>query len=240
MFMSLLQAGCTNNVRQSERNKVDDPINVMIEESADDDSIYYLCSEKFKSLIVNPDDKHFFDLENDFFYTDEYNEFLLYSLAAANKLGLDVAKIRVACCLTESLSNPDIGKNSKKIALLYLNNGKFITKHKRGKQIIERLESSSKEDIDLITPKITSKSSVIQRLKAGCLKGSVDDYRSLKEKLYNDKKYAFLLYYSYIMADRYDYLPAKKDVIAIITRFYKENGLGSLDKDTKYFCSFFE
>ena len=62
MFMSLLQAGCTNNVRQSERNKVDDPINVMIEESADDDSIYYLCSEKFKSLIVNPDDKHFFDL----------------------------------------------------------------------------------------------------------------------------------------------------------------------------------
>ena len=43
MFMSLLQAGCTNNVRQSERNKVDDPINVMIEESADDDSIYYLC-----------------------------------------------------------------------------------------------------------------------------------------------------------------------------------------------------
>jgi len=43
-----------------------------------------------------------------------------------------------------------------------------------------------------------------------------------------------------IMADRYDYLPAKKDVVTIIDRFYKEYSLGPVDKDTEYFCSFFK
>lgn len=42
------------------------------------------------------------------------------------------------------------------------------------------------------------------------------------------------------MADRYDYLPAKKDVIAIINRLYKEYHLEPIDKDTQYFCSFFK
>ena len=238
--MSLLQAGCTNNVKQSKRNKVDEPIKVIFEESADDDSIYNRCSEEFVSLIKQPDEKQFIEIVNELSFADKYTESLLYCLVAANKFEFDEAKIGFAFCLTYSLNIPNIGRNSKVIALYYLNKGGFTSKHRSGKRVVERFESSSKDDIDLIVPKITSKSSVIQRLKAGCIMGSVDDYKSLKEKLYNDKKYVFLLYYSYIMADRYDYLPAKEDVIAIITRFYKENNLGPLDKDTKYFCSFFE
>ena len=62
----------------------------------------------------------------------------------------------------------------------------------------------------------------------------------ITNKPYKGRKYVFLFYYSYIMADRYDYLPAKKDVIAIINRLYKEYHLEPIDKDTQYFCSFFK
>ena len=91
-----------------------------------------------------------------------------------------------------------------------------------------------------IVPVIKDKSSEIQRLKAGSLNGSIENYVKLKEKLYNDRMYPFMLYYAYIMADRYDYQPAKEDVVTIINRFYRENHLEPIDKDTQYFCSFFK
>lgn len=225
---------------QNERNKGDEPVNLISDEVVGVDSVYKLCIQKMACLIKNPSEKQFFELENEFVYADDYSESLLYNIVAANKLGIDVAKIRVANCLTHSLNIPNIGKNSKEIALFYLKKWESSTKHKRGKQIIERFESSSKDDIEMIVPVITYKSSENQRLKACSLKGSIEDYKKLKEKLYNDKMYVFLLYYSYIMADRYGYLPAKKDVVTIIKRFYKEYHLEPIDKDTQYFCNFFK
>ncbi len=230
---------CVDNMQQNEQTKSNEPIN-FIDEASGSDSVYNLCSKKFANLLKHPDENHFFELENEFVYADESSESLLYNLVAANKLGIDVAKIRVANCLTLSLSNPYIGKNTKEIALFYLKKWESSTKHKRGKQIIERFESSSKDEAEFIVPVITRKSTNIQRLKVGSLKGSTDDYNKLKELMSTDEMYVFLLYYSYIMADRYDYLPAKKDVVTIIYRFYKEYNLAPIDKDTEYFCRFFK
>ena len=81
----------------------DEPVNLIIDKDAGGDSVYNLCLEKFASLIKNPSEKLFFELENEFDYADEYSETLLYNLVAANKLGIDVAKIRVANSLTHSL-----------------------------------------------------------------------------------------------------------------------------------------
>ena len=239
LFISFLQTECANNVQQNKQIKDDEFTNLIIGEPVVVDSVYSLCSEKFLNLINNPNDELFFELENVFVYTDNYSESLLYNLVAANRLGLDVAKIRVANCLTQSLSNPNVGKKSKEIALFYLKKWESCTKHKRGKQIIDRFEALSNDNNEMIVPVITYKSSEIQRLKAGSLNGSVKDYIKLKEKLYDNKMYVFLLYYSYIMADRYAYSPAKKDVIAIINRFYKDYHLEPIDNDTQYFCSFF-
>ena len=171
---------------------------------------------------------------------DEYSESLLYCLVASNKLGIDVAKIRVASCLSESLSNPNVGQNSKGLSLSYLKKWASCTKHKRGKQIIERFESLTMNENQIRVPTITYNSSETQRLKAGSLKGSVEDYKKLKEKMSNDEMYVFMLYYAYIMADRYAYSPAKKDVITIVNRFYREHNLGPIDKDTQSFCNLFE
>lgn len=239
-LISFLQTECANNAQQNKSKENDEPVNLIIDEVVTTDSVYYLCSEKFASLIKNPNEKLFFELENEFDYADNNSELLLYYLVAANKLGLDVAKIRVANCLTQSLSCPNIGKNSREIALFYLKKWESSTKHKRGKEIIERFESLLTDEGKTIVPVIKEKSSEIQRLKAGSLNGSIENYVKLKEKLYNDRMYPFMLYYAYIMADRYDYQPAKEDVVTIINRFYRENHLEPIDKDTQYFCSFFK
>lgn len=263
-LISFLQTECANNAQQNKSKENDEPVNLIIDEVVTTDSVYYLCSEKFASLIKNPNEKLFFELENEFDYADNNSELLLYYLVAANKLGLDVAKIRVANCLTQSLSCPNIGKNSREIALFYLKKWESSTKHKRGKEIIERFEASSDDDIEMVIsaitddehqiiipaatdddhemiyPTITYKSSEMKCQKIGCLKGSVEDYKKLKEMMYNAGMYPFMLYYAYIMADRYDYQPAKEDVVTIINRFYRENHLEPIDKDTQYFCSFFK
>ena len=263
LLISILQTECANNVQQSKSKENDEPVSLIIDEVVSTDSIYYLCSEKFASLIKNPSEKLYLEIEKRF-NSAQYSESLLYNLVAANKLGIDVAKMRVASSLTYSLNIPNVGKNSKKIALHYLKKWESCTKHKRGKEIIGRFEASSDDDIEMVIsaitddehqmiipaatdddhemiyPTITYKRSDMKCQKAGCLKGSVEDYKKLKDMMYNAEMYPFMLYYAYIMADRYDYQPAKEDVVTIINRFYRENHLEPIDKDTQYFCSFFK
>lgn len=263
LLISILQTECANNVQQSKSKENDEPVGLIIDEVVSTDSVYYLCSEKFASLIKNPSEKLYLEIEKRF-NSAQYSESLLYNLVAANKLGIDVAKMRVASSLTYSLNIPNVGKNSKKIALHYLKKWESCTKHKRGKEIIGRFESSSDDDIEMVIsaitddehqmiipaatdddhemiyPTITYKRSDMKCQKAGCLKGSVEDYKKLKDMMYNAEMYPFMLYYAYIMADRYDYQPAKEDVVTIINRFYRENHLEPIDKDTQYFCSFFK
>lgn len=247
LLMSFLQTSCKNNAQNTERvvdipkneqSKTYEPVNLIIYEIYD--SVYSLCSKKFANLIKHPKEDLFLEIIRELNYADRYSESLLYNLVAANKLDIDEAKRGVAYCLTQSLSNPYIGKNSKEIALSYLKRGGFSTTFKRGKQIIERFESSSTDKAEFIIPAVTSKSTDIQRLKVGCLKGVADDYNKLRKLMLTHETYVFLLYYSYIMADRYNYLQAKKDVITIIKRFYREYNLGPIDKDTQYFCSYFD
>lgn len=263
LFVSFILTGCSTNVQQSTTIKDNDSASLKACEVVGTDQVYYRCSERFAKLIKNPSEKLYIEIESEFDFA-QYSESLLYNLVAANKLGIDVAKMRVAFSLTYSLNIPNIGKNSKEIALHYLKKWESSTKHKRGKEIIGRFEASSADDIEMVIssitddehqmiipaatdedhdmfyPSITYKSSEMKSQKVGCLKGSVEDYKKLKEMMYIAGMYPFMLFYAYIMADRYDYQPAKEDVVAIINRFYKENNLGPLDKDTQFFCSFFK
>ena len=169
-------------MQQNKSDINDEPVNLIVDKVAVDNSVYNLCSKKFANLIKHPSEKQFFEIVRELDNTDKYKETLLYNLVAANKLGIDVANIRIANCLTQSLSNPYVGKNSKEIALFYLKKGEFATKHKRGQQIIERFESLSTDKTEFIVPVITYKSSEIQRLKAGSLKGSVEDRDGVKTR----------------------------------------------------------
>ena len=240
LLIYVLHTGCTNNSQRNDSNKDNESVSQELTEVADNESVYKHSSELFKDLIKHPDNKRYYALENSFLYADIPSELLLYSLAAANKLGVEVATIRVANYISESLSNPNVCKNTKEISSYYLRKWASRTNHKRAKQIINIFDSLSSNERNLIIPTINNKSSEIQRLKVGSLKGSIEDYEKLKERMFNSKMYSFMLYYAYIMADRYNYLPAKEDVLTIINRFYKEYNLGPIDKDTEYFCSFFK
>ena len=94
LLISFLQTECVNNaqktecvadVQQNERNKGDEPVNLISDEVVGVDSVYKLCIQKMARLIKNPSEKQFFELENEFVYADDYSESLLYNIVAANK-----------------------------------------------------------------------------------------------------------------------------------------------------------
>ncbi len=203
--------------------------------------IYHIIEkEHFIEIVRQTDKEKFSKFMYNFEYADNSAEALLYDLVAANKFGINWAKRGVASCITELFSNVWLGNNSRVIALKYMKQWKPLDKEKRmAEVIIKDLENAEQQEKEIMLPKLNNKSTNTERLKAECLKGSISAYKRLKNRMYKNDLYIFLLYYSYLMADRYDYTPARKDVIDIIERFYKEYDLGPLDKDTEYFCSFF-
>jgi hypothetical protein len=56
---------CVDNVQKTEQTKNDEPIVSIIDETSDPDSVYSSCSKKFADLMKHPDEKHFFELENE-------------------------------------------------------------------------------------------------------------------------------------------------------------------------------
>ena len=137
LFVSFLQTEYTNNIQQSTTIKDSDSASLKACDVVSIDSIYCHCTELFEDLMKHPDDKRYYALENVFSSADIYSESLLYSLVAANRLGVEVAIIRVANCISEELSNPTIGKNTKEISMYYLKKWASRTKYKRAKQIVE-------------------------------------------------------------------------------------------------------
>lgn len=68
------------------------------------------------------------------------------------------------------------------------------------------------------------------------LNGSINDYCNLKkifDKTVNPEE---ILYYSLIMANKYNYVPANYDVYKVLTDFFARNNLGELDPETKQFA----
>lgn len=65
------------------------------------------------------------------------------------------------------------------------------------------------------------------------LNGSINDYCNLKkifDKTVNPEE---ILYYSLIMANKFNYVPANYDVYKVLTDFFARNNLGELDDETK-------
>lgn len=166
---------------------------------------------------------------------DSQFEILLYAIIATDKFDIAYGYYQIACCLTNCLSYLSIGKHSKEMASHYLKIGS--QKDDLCAEAYNSLDKR-KDNAKMWIPK-RNKSSIAD-LKANSLMGSIQDYNKLKSVLLHEDQYDYLLYYSYIMAERYNYIPAKKDIIDIIDRAYKKYGLGKYGKDTQYFCSFFK
>lgn len=166
---------------------------------------------------------------------DSQFEILLYALIAIDKFDITPAYYEVACCLTNCLSYLTIGEHSKEMVTHFLEIGS-----QKDKICAEAYYSlDMRKDIPKMWVPKKSENTIVE-LKTNSLMGSISDYNKLKETLLKEGKYDYLLYYSYIMAERYKYNPAKKDIIDIINKAYKKYNLGGYGKEVVFFCSYFE
>ena len=188
------------------------------------------------SFITNKTPESFKDLCFHFLKADLPFEDLPYALIAVDKYNISNGCYEVACCLTNCLSYLSLSDHSEEIASHFLKRGSSSDS-----LCAEKYKSLSKRKnyAKLWLPKENSKDSVVT-FKTNTLLGSAEDYDKLKKVLFNKKKYAPLLYYSFIMADRYHYTPARKEIREVLESVYKQYKLGDMGKETRYFCSFFD
>ncbi len=265
VFICFPHLGCSPNVKQETNVETNDTISVdtyndkiyryrhnilqpgiIVPFEAKNDNIIpiydILSPANFETIIKTKDKAAYNKFMQNFMYADDYDESLLYSLVAANKLRINSAKLSVAKNLSEQLTNVYVCRHSKELTKLYIVKWQpqSATEHKT-KKILAHIENFRTKDIGTMFPyKLNKYSTETEKEKAACLKGSIEYYKKLKMKMFDSDMYVFLLYYAYIMADRYDYKPAREDVVNIITRFYSEYALEPIDEDTQKFIQLFK
>ena len=188
------------------------------------------------SFIVNKTPESFKNLWYHYNEADLLFEILFFAFVAADKFEITKGYLEIAGCLTNYFTYMSIGGHSKEIATHYLRKGA-----NKSKSCAETYKSLSfvKQDAKLWLPE-KHKGNSILTLKVNSLLGNIDDYIKLKKYLIENNQSELLLYYSYIMADRYNYKPANKDINDIFKINYQKYGLGTFGEDTKYFCCFFQ
>lgn len=180
----------------------------------------------------------FQNLCGSFIHADLLYEEIIYALVAVDKFQLSEGYCEIALCMTNLFQALDISKHSQEIAMYYLKKG--IDKHdKCSISAYEEINKISQNKKLFLAVKSKYSDKNVVALKNNSLLGVVDDYERLKEVLYDKKRYEELLFYSFIMADKYEYTPAKTDVIKVIEKFYKDYKLGKFGTETTFFCSFF-
>lgn len=172
-------------------------------------------------------------LERKFEKADYWGESLLYKLIAANKFKIVGANYDIASLLSDIFSKPDFSRHSKDIVLHYINKAENTP---FGMKQIDRFKKMERKGDPLWGANKKGKTPV-EKLKYAVLNGNRDSYDKLKKELYERNEEERLLVYAYLMADRYNYDPARKDIVSIIEKAFWKYGLGEIDDDTQYFIN---
>lgn len=226
-------AKCNSSVFEKNKKCITDSVYRDIDHS----SYHTVRISDIENFLLNKDDSSYKKISECFVKEDNQFEYLIYAFVAADKFHLHDAYHDLWMCFTYYGCYSNIGKNSKKLADYYFcrdsihNNNKVFIKMFGQLRLIENTAQ--------IVQNIR-KSTETKKLKYNVLYGSIADYEQLKKIMYDKGNYERLLYYSYIMADRYQYEIAKKDIIDIINKFYKINDLGQFGCDILYFCEHFK
>lgn len=170
-------------------------------------------------------------LERKFEKADYHGEFLFYTLIAANKFNMPQAKYDVASLLSDMFTKPDFGKHSKDIVLHFHNKAE---KTPFRMEQIEHFKKMEGKGAPLFQADEKGKTP-IKKLKVEVLNGNRNSYDKLKKILYEKSEEERLLVYAYLMADRYNYDPARKDIVNVIEKAFWKYALGEIDAETQYF-----
>jgi len=164
-----------------------------------------------------------------------FEEFF-FDIVAVDKFKIPKGYYNLAGCLTNYFSYLSIGHHSKEIATFFLKKGAKNSALCR--ETLQSLSFGNREIDKLWTPDYNHENTILY-LKAKSLMGDIDSYKRLKKILIETNQSEHLLYYSYLMVDRYDYKPAGGDFIYVLKENYKKYDLGELGEDANYLCSFY-
>jgi hypothetical protein len=186
--------------------------------------------------MKNRDKESYSNLCFRYLKSDSPFESLFYNLVAVDKFHISRGYTKIGSCITMFYSYLSLSNNSKEIAIHFLKKGV-----KRKDSICaKRLDiiSKDKEYPKLWVPQNKNRDPFVA-LKINTIEGSIKDYNKLKIAFYNKNQPELLVFYSFLMADRYNYPPARTDVIKCLKMAYDKYNLGEFGEDTKYFCGFF-
>lgn len=204
--------------------------------------------EQKKNFLENRDDKSFETLADAYFYEDVYGEGLIYAIIAANRFGIPRGNGYVYLFLTNFGACKELDERTEKMAIHYLKRG-ILAKDENSEQLMNNLEQCNMQDKK---DKVIAKKGIIQcssenvinniqEIKKQVLNGNVKYYKVLKD-LFNKNPYSGeFVFYSIMMANRFDYVPANYDVYKGMIDAYSNNHLGHIDNETyKLALSFLE
>lgn len=177
--------------------------------------------------------ENYWMLDRKFEKADYYGEVLFYALIAANKFNIVEANYDIASLLSDIFTKPDFGKHSKDIVLHLLNKAE---KTPFRMEQIEHFKKMEGKRAPLFQADGNGKTPV-GKLKIEVLNGNRNSYDKLKKILYEKSEEERLLVYAYLMADRYNYDPARKDIVNVIEKAFWKYALGEIDAETQYFIN---
>lgn len=165
----------------------------------------------------------------------EYDAFI-YIMVAADVQKLQSAYSYLWRYFTANAWYSNVSDHSRHLAEYYFSKDSLFNQrqiHKKWFTVLRTAHSTSQ------IFRYCDKTNENALVRYHALYGSITDYELLKKQLFLANQHERLLFYSYIMADRYHYEKAKEDIIYIIHKFYEENDLGMIGEDTAYFCDCF-
>lgn len=200
--------------------------------------------EQKKNFLESRDDKSFVTLADAYFYEDIYGEGLIYAIIAANRFNIPRGNGYVYLFLTNFGACKELDERTEKMAIHYLKRG-ILAKDENSEQLM-KCNMQDKKDKVIAKKGIIPCSSEnvindVLEIKKQVLNGNVKYYKILKD-LFNKNPYSGeFIFYSIMMANRFDYVPANYDVYRGMIDAYSNNHLGHIDTETyKLALSFLE
>ena len=238
-IISLFLCSCDHKGQNKHIGNIADTLNYALKTEKEAEPIILNRCPNDSDVILfmkNRDQDSFNNLCFRYLKSDSPFEVIFYALVAVDKFNISRGYAEFGSCLTKFFSYMSVSNHSKEIAIYFLQKGA-----RNNNICAERLDiiCKDKEYPKLWLPNNKDGDPFIA-LKVNTIKGSIKDYNKLKNAFYDNNQPELLIYYSFLMADRYNYVPAREDVIKSLKQAYKKYNLGEFGEDTKYFCSFFQ
>ncbi|MDE5986305.1 MAG: hypothetical protein K2H16_03365 [Prevotella sp.] len=192
--------------------------------------------EQKHSFFKNRDEKSFVTLMDSYFYEDVYGEGLAYAIIAANRFNIPKANSYVYLLLTDFGTCKALDKRTEQMAMHYIRRG-ISVKDKESERIMKRVEQNKRNGIvtengNVRHPQRDASKGILE-IKRQVLNGKEAYYKALKDSFGKSPYPEGFLFYSVVMANRFDYVPANFDVYKGLVDAYSKNHLGQLDDETR-------